>query len=131
MAAGDQLAGGARHGGPVDAAVGIEAAVLVTEQHRQIARVDLGGRGRQTPPAVGQGEGAQQPIVAVDDHRRAEPRRGEVKRAEMLEIGVPRRRDAETEGENQRADEREETAFAAARGSFPPCGGRRRAQPDG
>ena len=115
MAARHELAGGARHRAPVDAVVRVEAAVLVAEQHRQIARIDLAGGRRQPPAAVGQGEGAQQPAVAVDDDRRAEPRRREVERAEAFDIGVPRRRPAEAEDEDQRAEGGEEAAFASAR----------------
>ncbi len=58
MAARDELAGRARHRAPVDPVMRIEALVLVAEQHRQIARIDLLDGRRQPPAAVGQGEGA-------------------------------------------------------------------------
>ena len=115
----------------VDAGMAPEARVLISEQHRQIARIDLAGGRRQPPAAVGQGEGAQQPAVAVDDDRRAEPRGSEVERAKAFDIGVPRRGPAESEDENERAEDGEEAAFASVRWPFPPCGGRCRAKPDG
>jgi predicted GNAT superfamily acetyltransferase len=124
VAARDELRRGARHRPPVDAVMGVEAAVLVAEQHGQIARIDLAGGGWQPPAAIGQGEGAQQPAVAVDDDRRAKSRRREVERAEAIDVAVPRDRNAEAEDDDERADESKQAAFAAARGPFPPCAGR-------
>ena len=91
MAARDPLARGARHRAPVDAAMRIEAPVLVGEQHREIARIDFAARGGQAPASVGQGESAQEPPVAIDDDRRADPGRSEIERPQAVEKAVPGR----------------------------------------
>ena len=65
----------------------VEAPVLVGDQHREIARIDVMRRRRQPPAPVGQGERTQQPPVAVDDQRRALARGGEVERAEDRRSG--------------------------------------------
>ena len=54
----------------IDAAVAQEAPVLVGEQHREEARIDVGARRRQPPAAFRRGVGPQQPAVAVDHQRR-------------------------------------------------------------
>ena len=56
----DELARGAHHAPPVDAAMLGEAPVLVGDEHVEEARIDVGLRHRQAPAAVGDGEGAEQ-----------------------------------------------------------------------
>jgi hypothetical protein len=104
----------------------VEATVLIAEQHCQIARIDLAGGGRQPPPPVGQGEGAQQPAVTVDDDRRTKSRRSEVERAEAFDIAVPRRRDAKAEDEDEDAECGEEAALASSRLALTPVLSRKR-----
>ena len=120
VAARDPLAGGARHRAPVDAAMRVEAPVLVGEQHREIARIDLAAGHRKAPAPVGQGEGAQQPPVAIDDDRRAEAGGGEIERLEAGDVAVPRRRPAKAEHEDERADGGEDAAFEGVRHSPSP-----------
>ena len=50
----------------VDAAMRLEALVLVGEQQRQKTRIDVLARGRQTPAALRRGVGPQQLAVAID-----------------------------------------------------------------
>jgi hypothetical protein len=64
-----QLNGGAGERPNIHAAMLAEARVLVGDQGIHEQRVDVGeGRG-QAPAAVGDGEGAEQDAVAVDDQR--------------------------------------------------------------
>ncbi len=118
MAARDPLARGARHRAPVDAAMLVKASVLVGEQHREIARVDLAAGDGQAPAPVGQRESAQQPPVAIDDDRRAEAGGGEIERPEALEIAVPSRGQRQPEDEDERADDREAAAFEGVSSHF-------------
>ena len=131
MAAQRQLSGGARHRPPIDSVVAVEAPVLIGEQHGEITRIDLADARRQPPAPVGQGEGAQQPAIAVNDHRRTQPRGGKIERAKALHVALPRRRPAKADDKDQRAERGEEAAFERACSPFPPCGGRRRAKRDG
>ena len=71
MAADQPLRAGANEGANVDAVVLVEPAVLVGDEHREIARIDVVRGRRQAPAPIGQGEGPQQPAVAIDDDRRA------------------------------------------------------------
>src|SRR5579862_4004238 len=71
MAAGEhKLSGGADKRAIVDAVMLGKAPVLVTDEHREEARIDLGLVDRQPPNAVGGGERAKQPAVLVDDDAR-------------------------------------------------------------
>ncbi len=109
MAAKKPLSGRAQKGARIDAAVLIEPPVLIGDQHRKIARVDLMGRRRQAPAPIGQGEGPEQPPLAIDDDGRALARGHEVDRPEARGIARPenRRREAGDEDERHRGGERE------------------------
>ena len=69
MAADQPLRAGANEGANVDPVVLVEAAILVGDEHRDVARVDVVRGRRQAPAPIGQGEGPQQPAVAIDDDR--------------------------------------------------------------
>jgi len=66
-----------------------EAPVLIGDQHREIARIDVVGRRRQPPAPVGQGERPEQPAVAVDDDGRALKRPGEIERRKPGFVVLP------------------------------------------
>ena len=66
----EQLRRGAGERQRIDAVVVEEAAVLVGEQHRQEARIDIRAGRRQPPAALRRGVGPQQPPVAIDHQRR-------------------------------------------------------------
>ena len=63
----DPLPAGAQERARVDAVMRLEARILVGDQHRDIAWVDVVRRRRQAPAPVGHGERTQEPAVAVDD----------------------------------------------------------------
>ena len=72
MAAGKhELSRGTEQRFIVDAAMLLEAPVLVADQHLEKARVDLVPGHRQPPAPVGDGEGTEQPVVAIDHNRRS------------------------------------------------------------
>ena len=107
-----ELQAGARQSAPVDAVMRVKARILIGEQHRDIARVDFAELNRQAPAPVGQGEGAQQASVAIDDDGRSLARRHQIDRAEILKILRPCRRDGERQNENQRPGDAEPAALA-------------------
>ncbi len=134
----EPLPGRAKKRAEVDAAVLIEAPVLVGDEHRDIARIDVVGRRRQPPTPVRQSERTQQAPVAVDHDRRALARGGEVERAERCSVAGPGEVGGEGGDENQRehGSEREGEptcvlqagrcggkAFRAISVLLPPCGG--------
>ena len=80
-----ELPGGAHRGERIDAVMPVEPLVLIGDQHPDQQRVGAVEICRQTPAAVGDGEGAQELAVAVDD------------RARQLRFGVERRRIPEVE----------------------------------
>ena len=89
MAAHQPLRASANERAKVDAVVLIEPAVLIGDQHREIARIDLMRGRRQTPAPVGQSEGPEQPAVAIDDNRRAFARGGKIERAQARRVAAP------------------------------------------
>ena len=119
-AAGDDVAArrplprGARHRPDIDALMIIEPAVLVADQHREVARIDLARSDGQSPASVGQSEGAQQPPVAIDDDGRTVARSRQIERAEMLQIARTRRGHGERQREDGRPESGEEAALASA-----------------
>ena len=102
MAAPEPLPGRAQERARVDAAMLIETPVLVGDEHREIARIDVMRRRRQPPASVGQGEGPQQPAVAVDDDGRALARGHEIERPEARFVARP----GEGRGDGRDGDER-------------------------
>ncbi len=103
MAAPHPLQGRAQKRARVDPAMLPESPVLVSDEHREIARIDVVGRRRQPPAAVRQGEGAQQPAVAVDDDGRSLARGRKVERAEARLVVLPGERRGDACGEDARA----------------------------
>ncbi len=83
------LSGGAQERARIDAMVLIEASVLVADQHREIARIDVMRRRRKPPAPVRQREGPQQPAVAIDDDSRAFARRHKIDRPEARDVAGP------------------------------------------
>ena len=75
-----ELPRGADQRVPIDAVVLGEAPVLVGDEQLEEALVDIVFRHRQAPAAVGDGEGTEQPPVAVEHHRR----RGDLSRRGRL-----------------------------------------------
>ena len=114
MAAPEPLPRRAQERARVDAAMLVEAPVLVGDQHRDIARIDVVRRRRQPPAPVGQGEGAQQPAVAVDDDGRAFARGHEIERPEARFVARPgeSRGDARDGDESADCGERDEERAA-------------------
>ena len=89
MAARQPLRAGANERAKIDAVVLVKPAVLIGDEHRDVARIDV-MRGRRQPPAsVGQSERPEQPAVAIDDDRRAFARRGKIERAEACHVARP------------------------------------------
>ena len=89
VAAHKPLRAGANERAKVDAIVLIKPPVLIGDEHRDVARIDV-MRGRRQPPAsVGQSEGPEQPAVAIDDDRRAFARGGKIERAEACGVARP------------------------------------------
>src|SRR5271163_968465 len=123
-AAGDDVAArrplprGARHRPDIDALMIIEPAVLVADQHRKVARIDLARSDGQSPASVGQSEGAEQPPVAIDDDGRTVARSRQIERTEMLQIARTRRGHGERQREDGRPEGGEEAALEAARGAL-------------
>ena len=83
------LSGRAQERARIDAMVLVEASILVGDEHREIARIDVMRRRRKPPAPVGQREGPQQPAIAIDDDRRAFARRHEIDRPEARDIAGP------------------------------------------
>ena len=69
----------------VDARMVPEALVLIGEQHVEIARIDVGARGRQAPAPLMRGVGTEQCALPVDYARRELDVTAERRRAEGLE----------------------------------------------
>ena len=63
--------------------------VLISDEHRDVARIDVMRGRRQSPASVGQSEGPKQPAIAIDDDRRAFARRGKIERAETCGVTRP------------------------------------------
>src|SRR5260370_406988 len=110
VAANQPLPGRAHKRARVDAAMLIEPPVLIGDKHRQIARIDVMRRRRQAPAPVRQGEGPEQPSLAIDDDGRALARGQEVDRPEARRLPRPanRRGEAGDEEERDRGGKREE-----------------------
>src|SRR5690348_889844 len=114
MAVDQPLRAGAKKRANVDPVVLVEAAVLVGDEHRDIARIDVVRTRRQAPAAIGQGKGPEQAAVAVDDDGRALARGVKIERAEARRVAAPgegrakacrrheRKRRSEYEGETAR-----------------------------
>ncbi len=83
VAACDKLERRARQRQRIDAAMRVEALVLIGEQQFQVGRIDIGlGIDRQPPAAVGHRIGTQQLAVAVDHRLRDLPRLAQRQRPE-------------------------------------------------
>ncbi len=89
MAARQPLRPGANERAKVDAVVLVKPAVLIGDEHRDVARIDVMRRRRQPPAPVGQSERPEQPAVAIDDDRRAFARRGKIERAKARDVVGP------------------------------------------
>src|SRR5208282_3284563 len=102
VAAREPLRAGADQRADIDAAMAIEAPVLVSDEHGQIARIDLVRGRRQTPTAVGQSERPEQAPVAIDDDRRAVARGCEIERPEARLVAAPADARRQARGEKER-----------------------------
>ena len=71
MAAREPLRAGADQRARIDAAMVVESGILIGDEHREIARIDVVRGRRQAPAPVGQRERPEQPPAAIDDNRRA------------------------------------------------------------
>jgi hypothetical protein len=69
MAAHQPLRPSAQERADVDAGMLVKPAILIGDEHREIARIDVVRGRRQAPAPIRQGEGPKQPAVTIDDDR--------------------------------------------------------------
>ena len=124
MAAHQPLRAGANERAKVDAVMLIKPPVLIGDEHRDIARIDVMRGRRQPPAAIGQSEGPEQPAVAIDDDRRALARGRKIERAEACGVARPGdgRAEARRRYERKQRGEDEGEAARKARHAAPSPG---------
>ena len=84
MAIARHLPGGPRHGQRIDPMVGAEPAVLIGHEQLEEAGVHIPHLHRQPPAAIGRGEGAQQPALAIHRNGGAPGGGGDIQRPQRL-----------------------------------------------
>ncbi len=89
MAMRQPLSPGAQQRARVDSGMIVEAPVLVGDQHRDIAGIDIVDRRRKAPDSVPHREGAQEASVAVEHHGRAFAGGHEIEGRETLDVTRP------------------------------------------
>ena len=94
-----------QEGQEVDAGMPVEACVLIGLQHREIARIDIGGLDRKPPASILRRERAQQLPVPVEYHGRAVLRNGQVERPQALGEAPQRQRRDENGGHEDCRDD--------------------------